>query len=205
MGNYDYGFYWHLYLDGTIEFEAKATGIVFTARHPGAGYPYAAQIASGLAAPYHQHLFCARLDMAVDGDTNAVHELDLQRLPTSATNPHGNAFTRSRTVFTRESEAVRRAEGAVGRVWEIVNPHQLNHVGEPVAYSLIPRVSPRRPVPMTPPSAGGRRSPAITCGSPGTPRTSVTRAVTSSTRASDRPGCPRSAAPRPRARPGRAP
>ncbi|MGB9034981.1 MAG: histamine oxidase, partial [Paeniglutamicibacter sp.] len=30
IGNYDYGFYWYLYLDGTIEFEAKATGIVFT-------------------------------------------------------------------------------------------------------------------------------------------------------------------------------
>ncbi|MBC7591863.1 MAG: histamine oxidase, partial [Salinibacterium sp.] len=25
VGNYDYGFYWYLYLDGTIEFEAKAT------------------------------------------------------------------------------------------------------------------------------------------------------------------------------------
>ena len=37
VGNYDYGFYWYLYLDGTIEFEAKATGIVFTAALPGKG------------------------------------------------------------------------------------------------------------------------------------------------------------------------
>ena len=35
IGNYDYGFYWYLYLDGTIEFEAKATGVVFTVRVPG--------------------------------------------------------------------------------------------------------------------------------------------------------------------------
>ena len=34
IGNYDYGFYWYLYLDGTIELEAKATGIVFTSRLP---------------------------------------------------------------------------------------------------------------------------------------------------------------------------
>ena len=33
VGNYDYGFYWYLYLDGRIEFEAKATGIVFTAAY----------------------------------------------------------------------------------------------------------------------------------------------------------------------------
>jgi len=35
IGNYDYGFYWYLYLDGTIELEAKATGIVFTSAYRG--------------------------------------------------------------------------------------------------------------------------------------------------------------------------
>ena len=30
VGNYDYGFYWYLYLDGTIELEVKATGVLFT-------------------------------------------------------------------------------------------------------------------------------------------------------------------------------
>ena len=34
IGNYDYGFYWYLYLDGTIEFEVKATGVVFTSAYP---------------------------------------------------------------------------------------------------------------------------------------------------------------------------
>ena len=41
VGNYDYGFYWYLYLDGTIQLEAKATGVVFTSAYPGDGYPYA--------------------------------------------------------------------------------------------------------------------------------------------------------------------
>jgi Cu2+-containing amine oxidase len=138
VGNYDYGFYWYLYLDGTIQFEAKATGIVFTARYPEKDYPYASQIAPGLAAPYHQHIFCARLDMAVDGDRNAVHELDLKRLPKGEGNPHGNAFSRSRKVLATESAARRKANGSVGRVWEIVNTEKTNHVGEPVAYTLIP-------------------------------------------------------------------
>ena len=139
VGNYDYGFYWYFYLDGTIQFEAKATGIVFTARYPGTDYPYASQIAPGLGAPFHQHLFCARLDMAVDGDRNAVHELDLQRVPKGEGNPHGNAFTRSRRVLGTETEARRRADGSLGRVWDIVNTERTNVVGEPVAYTLIPQ------------------------------------------------------------------
>ena len=31
VGNYEYGFYWHLYLDGTIELVVKLTGIINTA------------------------------------------------------------------------------------------------------------------------------------------------------------------------------
>ncbi|WP_018134896.1 primary-amine oxidase [Acaricomes phytoseiuli] len=142
VGNYDYGFYWYFYLDGTIQFEAKATRIVFTTRYPGPDYPYASQIAPGLAAPYHQHLFCARLDMAVDGARNTVHERDLKRLPRSEQNPHGNAFSRTREVICRESQGQRVADGTVGRVWEIVNSGTKNRVGEPVAYTLFPEGQP---------------------------------------------------------------
>ncbi len=55
VGNYDYGFYWYLYLDGTIEFEAKATGMLFTRLSDGS--PDASRGRPGLGAPYHQHLF----------------------------------------------------------------------------------------------------------------------------------------------------
>ena len=34
VGNYDYGFYWYFYLDGTIELEVKATGVLFTSAYP---------------------------------------------------------------------------------------------------------------------------------------------------------------------------
>jgi len=39
VGNYDYGFYWYFYLDGTIELEIKATGVVFTSAYPGPATP----------------------------------------------------------------------------------------------------------------------------------------------------------------------
>ena len=142
IGNYDYGFYWYLYLDGTIEFEAKATGIVFTSAHPGGDYAYASEMAPGLGAPFHQHLFGARLDFALDGGPGRVEEEDVVRVKTGPENPRGNAFTRKRTVFTRESEAIRDADSSLGRTWVISNPESENRLGHPVAYKLHPQGQP---------------------------------------------------------------
>jgi primary-amine oxidase len=138
IGNYDYGFYWYLYLDGTIQLESKATGVVFTSAYPGAGYPYATEIAPGLGAPFHQHLFSARLDMMVDGLRNAVEEVDAVRVPVGPDNPYGNAFARRATRLTTESQGQRLADPAAGRVWQIVNPEVTNRLGRPVGYSLHP-------------------------------------------------------------------
>ncbi|GAB91287.1 primary-amine oxidase [Gordonia rhizosphera] len=138
IGNYDYGFFWYLYLDGTIEFEVKATGIVFTSAYPGNDYPYSSEIAPGLGAPYHQHLFSARLDMMLDGPRNSVEELESVRVPMGEGNPHGNAFTLQKTLLRTEDEAQRDADNTVGRVWHIVNPTVKNRLDHPVAYALLP-------------------------------------------------------------------
>ncbi|MFC4118844.1 primary-amine oxidase [Nonomuraea zeae] len=142
VGNYDYGFYWYLYLDGTIEFEAKATGVVFTSAHSGGHMPYTAEVAPGLGAPYHQHLFCARLDMAIDGPVNRVEEVDVARVPMGGDNPRGNAFTYRRTALTREGQARRTADASVDRTWHITNPAVLNALGRPVGYALLPEGKP---------------------------------------------------------------
>ncbi|MFD6157511.1 primary-amine oxidase [Nocardia sp. NPDC060256] len=138
VGNYDYGFFWYLYLDGTIGFEVKATGIVFTAAYPGLDHPFSTQVAPGLGAPHHQHLFSARLDMMVDGHRNRVEEVDSVRVPIGPDNPHGNAFTLRRTTLARESTAQRLADNRVGRTWRISNPDVRNRLGLPVSYALYP-------------------------------------------------------------------
>ncbi|MBQ7803085.1 primary-amine oxidase [Rhodococcus sp. (in: high G+C Gram-positive bacteria)] len=147
VGNYDYGFFWYLYLDGTIECEAKLTGIVFTSAYPGnredgTPYPFASEIAPGLGAPYHQHLFSARLDLDIDGNTNVVNEIDAVRLPVSSTNPNGNAFTKSVTPITSEGVSGRAADSGKGRVWQIASTEATNRLGYPTSYVLHPSDGP---------------------------------------------------------------
>jgi primary-amine oxidase len=50
ISNYDYGFCWYLYLDGTIELEVKATGVVFTSAYV-AGSRWATQLALAWRGP----------------------------------------------------------------------------------------------------------------------------------------------------------
>ncbi|HEX4361820.1 MAG TPA: primary-amine oxidase [Pseudonocardia sp.] len=142
VGNYDYGFYWYFYLDGTIELEVKATGVVFTSGYPGAGFEYASQLAPGLGAPYHQHLFVARLDTEIDGPGNAVDELEVVRVPVGEGNPHGNGFTQSVRRLATESGAARLADTAAGRVWRIVNTTERSRFGAETGYVLHPEGRP---------------------------------------------------------------
>lgn len=142
VGNYDYGFYWYLYLDGTIEFEAKATGVVFTSALPNGSTDFASEIAPGLGAPFHQHLFSARLDFALDDGPCRVEE-DAVRVPLSSdVSPRGNAFSRKRTVLSTEKEAMRDADAAVGRTWVVSSAEHTNRLGHPVAYKIHPEGGP---------------------------------------------------------------
>lgn len=138
VGNYDYGFYWYFYLDGRIELECKATGVVFTSGRPEGEYEWATEMAPRLGAPQHQHLFSARLDFAVDGQKNCVDELDVVRLPMGPDNPVGNAFTRKVTRLTDEARAQRVAKNEVGRIWRISSAEKTNRVGEPTGFVLVP-------------------------------------------------------------------
>lgn len=142
VGNYDYGFYWYFYLDGRIELECKATGIVFTSGRPEGPYEFATEMVPGLGAPIHQHMFSARLDVAIDGQRNHVDEIEVKRLPMSDTNPVGNAFTRTVTRLTSETDAQRDAANDKGRVWRIGSNERKNRFGDATGFVLIPEGQP---------------------------------------------------------------
>jgi len=137
VGNYEYGSYWYFYLDGTMELEIKATGIINTvACIPGSPEKYGVEVSPGVVGQIHQHLFCARLDMAVDGDRNAVVECDTVAEPMGPDNPYGNAFFVQETRL--ETEGGRQRKPEAERYWKFINPGKLNHVDRPTAYKLEP-------------------------------------------------------------------
>jgi len=139
VGNYEYGFFWYFYLDGTIQAEVKLTGIIQTqAVRAGERVPYANPVTPELAGPHHQHVFSYRLDFTLDGAANAVYEVDAVPVPTGPDNPYGNAFTAQATLLETELQAQRMAAAEKSRYWKIVNHDVTNAVGEPVAYKLVP-------------------------------------------------------------------
>jgi primary-amine oxidase len=139
VGNYDYGFYWYLYQDGTIQMEVKLTGIMnSTALKPGEAPRYGTEVAPRVLAPFHQHYFNARLDFAVDGENNTVYEVNTQSAPAGADNTFNNAYFTETTPLLKESAAQRVTNPTSARFWRIANPGRKNGMGQPVAYRLCP-------------------------------------------------------------------
>ncbi len=139
IGNYVYGFFWYFYLDGTIGVEVKATGIPFpSALEGGVASPYGRQIGDGVESHVHQHVFCYRFEMAIDGDNNAVSEMNFHAAAQGQDNAHGNAIVAEENRFTSELQAQREIDARRSRYWRVLNPNVTNRFGEPVAYKLLP-------------------------------------------------------------------
>ena len=148
IGNYDYGFFWYLYQDGTIEFEVKLTGVLSTgAVAPGVQPEHGTLVAPGLNAMVHQHFFNMRLDLDVDGQRNGVDEVWTESLPPGAGNPYGNAFRPRRQRLATEHAARRTVDTRSARWWEIVNPERLHRLG---AAGRLPAGAWRDNVPVRP-------------------------------------------------------
>lgn len=144
IGNYDYGFYWYLYLDGTIQVEVKLTGIVgVSAVTPDTlNAEQSPLIGRGLASPVHQHVFCFRLDWELDGGENSLFENEIEVMPVGDNNPDGTQFRSISRHLTDERSAQRNIAPQLSRYWKVSNPESLNGLGNPVAYKLLPGASP---------------------------------------------------------------
>ena len=137
--NYEYLFYWYLNNDGSIEFEIKLSGELSTNMLSlGETEPeFGTLVAPEVNAQIHQHMFCVRLDVCVDGLRNSISEVDIKPVWQKHKNSAGNAFQAVSTPLNKESQAQRVA--APARAWRIANQSSRNFVsGMPVAYKLVP-------------------------------------------------------------------
>jgi primary-amine oxidase len=101
-------------------------------------------------------MFCARLDVEIDGPINEVYEVSSQALPVGEANPWSNAFVSVATRLESELEARRNIDTASSRHWKFVNPEVHNRLGQPVAYKLVPGATPT--LLAHPESSVGRRA-----------------------------------------------
>lgn len=93
--------------------EIKATGIPFpTGIVPGGESEFGAVVAPGIESHVHQHVFSFRFDMCVDGEANAVREVEFEAAPVGPRNPYGNAVRIIDRELESEPQARREADPA---------------------------------------------------------------------------------------------
>ncbi|KAL1952483.1 hypothetical protein VTO42DRAFT_5280 [Malbranchea cinnamomea] len=144
VGNYEYIFAFQFTQDAAINYEVRATGILSTVPIDiGDQVPYGTLVAPGVLAPYHQHLFCLRIDPAIDGYANSLVVEDSVPMPIDdprVHNPFGIGYTTVKNIVATETPL--DPDIAKGRIFKIVNENSINPVtGGPVGYKLVPHYS----------------------------------------------------------------
>ncbi|KAJ0319703.1 hypothetical protein COL922a_013794 [Colletotrichum nupharicola] len=108
--------------------------------------PWGTVVAPGVLAPYHQHIFCLRIDPAIDGHQNSLVVEDSQPIPFTGESDEYNPFG---VGYTTKSKYVKEETGLdldfnTNRTFKIVNEGITNPTtGTPVGFKLLPHYSQR--------------------------------------------------------------
>jgi len=156
--NYDYGFYWYFYPDGSIEGEVRLTGIDSNGMVPADEDATDTNGEYELVAPQvktsiHQHHFNFRLDFDIDDTPNRVKEVHNE--PVGSERKKG--FKAKETVLETETEARDDIDPLNGKYWRVESTETTNSYGRPCGYKLEPHTnvnSPARPTSSTKKRAG---------------------------------------------------
>lgn len=143
VSNYEYIFAWHFCQDASIFYEIRATGILSTVPSDidvKEKIPYGTVVAPGVLAPYHQHLFCLRIDPAIDGPSNSLVVEESKPLPVndpSVHNPFGVGYVSENQTI--EEEGGFDLDFTKNRAFKFVNENKINPItGTPVGFKLLP-------------------------------------------------------------------
>ena len=139
VGNYDYGVFWYLYLDGTIQLEMKLTGIVGVSAFNEKVHndTQDMKLTEEIVSPIHQHLFNVRLDWFLDGGENQLFETNVESISNDFENSTELQFKAISKHLKNESEAKRNIEPSSSRTWKVVNKKVKNKIGNPTSYKIL--------------------------------------------------------------------
>ena len=139
LANYEYVFAYIFDQAGGITVEVRATGVVSVVSiDPGKTSDYGNIVSPGVLAQNHQHIFCVRMDPAIDGHQNSIVCEESRPEPMSATiNPSGNFYRIIRDTISTSSAI--DANPLANRVIKMINPSITNPIsGNPVGYKFVP-------------------------------------------------------------------
>lgn len=144
VSNYEYIFAFHFGQDASIHYEVRATGILSTAPiNVGDKVPYGTIVAPGVLAPYHQHLFCLRIDPAIGGHSNSLQVEESEALPVddpAIHNPFAMGYATKSHVI--ENEQGLNLDFNKNRVFKMINEGTTNPItGTPVGFKILPYYS----------------------------------------------------------------
>lgn len=139
LANYEYVFNFKLDHAGGIMVEARATGIVSVVNiDPFKTCNWGNVVSPGALAQNHQHIFCVRIDPAIDGHSNTVVQQESLPLQIeNTTNPNGNRYEVRNTPIVTSTGI--DAAPFNNRVFKIQNLDKINPIsGNPVGYKIVP-------------------------------------------------------------------
>lgn len=139
LANYEYIFAYKFDQAGGIVVETRATGIVSVVNiDPGKTSPWGNIVSPGALAQNHQHLFCIRIDPAIDGHANTIVSEETLPLPMSKDiNPWGNGYEVRQTPITKSQYL--DASPFTNRTIKMINPSKINPISQkPIGYKFIP-------------------------------------------------------------------
>ncbi|KLJ12510.1 primary-amine oxidase [Blastomyces silverae] len=139
LANYEYVFAYKFDQAGGITVETRATGIVSVINiDQGKTSPWGNVVSPGALAQNHQHIFCLRIDPAINGYRNTIFREESLPMPMDLhTNPFGNGYQ----VVT---QAVATSGGfdaspSTNLTIKMSNTNVLNSIsGRPVSYKFTP-------------------------------------------------------------------
>ncbi|EEH21609.1 hypothetical protein PABG_03825 [Paracoccidioides brasiliensis Pb03] len=139
LANYEYIFAYKFDQAGGVTFETRATGIVSVVNiDPGKTSPWGNVVSPGALAQNHQHLFCLRIDPAIDGHRNTIFREESLPIPMDiTTNPHGNAYNVVSQPIATSSGF--NASPSTNLTVKMSNTNVRNPIsGRPVSYKFTP-------------------------------------------------------------------
>ncbi|KAL3439730.1 copper amine oxidase [Aspergillus insuetus] len=145
VSNYEYIFAFQFSQDASIHYEVRATGILSTCPISlDDKVPYGTIVAPGVLAPYHQHLFCLRIDPYLDSSTaNSLVVDESHPMPVddpNIHNPFGVGYTTTSEIVSTESGL--DLDFTKNRTFKIINEASVNPItGTPVGFKLLPAYS----------------------------------------------------------------